>query len=220
MATWQSTKYKVCEIFASIEGEGKRTGAMSVFVRLFGCNLHCSYCDSLYSVDGNDYKEMDVTEIVKEVRKYPWSRVTLTGGEPLKQDVKPLLERLAEYGYEVNIETNGAVELPDIRLPGLFYTMDWKCPSSLMRSVMVEKNLHKLMQEDVLKFVVGNEKDLEEMNRVVLDYELPCQIYVSPVFGKITPAEIIEYVKKMELDEVKVQVQLHKICYDPMARGV
>ena len=105
---------KVCEIFRSIEGEGLRTGQAAVFVRLHGCNLRCSYCDSMYAVEGSDYKQISVAEVVDAVEAYRTESgvqcVTLTGGEPLLHaGVDELLQTLCEKDFKINIETNGTV---------------------------------------------------------------------------------------------------------------
>lgn len=216
-------KFPVVEVFDSIEGEGKRTGYMSTFIRFAGCNLRCSYCDTAYALSESDavasYTE---DELVQFVASKPWNRVTLTGGEPMLQPLGPLTERLCAQGYEINVETNGAVLLPEQRLHGLFYTMDWKSPSSGMHATMKAENMHRLTPEDVVKFVVGTPEDLQDMKDAI-SHLLPSArplLYVSPVWGQIEPAALVEYVKAWELNDVCVQVQLHKIIYDPEARGV
>ena len=217
------SEYHVSEIFDSIEGEGKRTGYMSVFVRLTGCNLRCSYCDTKYAqVQGRDDAEvLTDDELLDRIRAFPWKRVTLTGGEPLLHNLKELLWRLCILGYEVNIETNGAVPLLKSRYANVFYTMDWKCPSSGENGKMLKDNLALLTKYDVLKFVVGNETDLNEMKRIISQYRNGSPLfYVSPVFGEIEPAEIVEYVKQNKLKDVCTQIQLHKIIWNPDARGV
>lgn len=218
--------FNVSEIFDSIEGEGKRTGYMSIFVRLTGCNLRCSYCDTKYAqIMGQEDTKMTEEEIIEKIKSYPWKRVTLTGGEPLLHDVDHLLQALALNNYEVNIETNGAVPLLEKRYDKMFYTMDWKCPSSGENGKMLYENLRKLDRKDVLKFVVGNKEDLEEMRKIVenKDYAfwwVRPMIYVSPVFGEIEPREIVEYIKEYGLRHVCMQVQLHKIIWNPEERGV
>ena len=125
-------KYKVNEIFLSIDGEGYRTGLPVVFVRLYGCNLNCSYCDTRYSCEGQEYKEMSLYDILTEVLKYKVPRVTLTGGEPLiHTGVKDLITSLIANDIEVNIETNGAVDLDEFiefkYNSKVVFTMDYKC---------------------------------------------------------------------------------------------
>ena len=155
--------FSVNEIFGSIDGEGVRTGYLTTFIRLNGCNLRCSYCDTGYALKVQE-PNMSLDEIMEKVHEIGFNRITLTGGEPLiHPNVKLLVENLAFGGYEVNIETNGAVALPEFtELPGVFVTMDWKCPSSGENKSMVKSNLAKLTMLDVLKFVVGTQEDLEE----------------------------------------------------------
>lgn len=219
---WLSMKNKfhISEIFDSIEGEGKRTGHMSIFVRLTGCNLRCSYCDTKYAqVMGQEDIVMEEDELIKKIKSYPWKNVTLTGGEPLLHDVSSLVNKLAVFGYDVNIETNGAVPLLRSRPLNVFYTMDWKCPSSGECEKMLKVNLKRLSRYDVLKFVVGNKEDLEEMKRIMAECYAP-MIYVSPVFNEINPIEIVNFIKENKLRRVCMQIQLHKVIWNPDERGV
>lgn len=223
---------KVCEIFKSIEGEGLRTGQAAVFVRLHGCNLRCSYCDSMYAVEGSDFWFMNVGEILAAVETYRAESgvkcVTLTGGEPLiHADVENLLTALSEAGFEVNVETNGTLPCK-WRLPGLFYTMDWKCKSSGMSDRMKMENLATLCKDDVLKFVVGSVEDLQEAEDVVARLSLTTpdnmpHIFISPVWDELTNEEIVNWMvgsKVMTRNNARFQVQLHKIVWDPDMRGV
>ena len=165
---------KINEIFLSIEGEGKRTGLPAVFIRTFGCQLSCPYCDTQYACKGDDYKEMSVDDIVDKVLSYGVDRVTFTGGEPLIQpDADELINRLRVGGIEVNVETNGAVPLMDsaFRSNSYFYTMDWKSISSGMSDKMIPDNLYKLGEQDVLKFVVSTEEDLNQMKDILSQLE-------------------------------------------------
>ena len=219
---------KVSEIFKSIEGEGLRTGLPAVFIRLHGCNLRCSYCDSMYAVEGSDYKQMSVTQILDAIKEYSGiTHVTLTGGEPLiHQNVEDLLSQLSGNGYRVNIETNGTVPCK-WHFPGLFYTMDWKCKSSGMTAKMKMENLETLGSNDVLKFVVGTIEDLEETENVVKSLaekksDMP-HLFISPVFGNLSNEEIVNWLLNSNImvkNNVRFQVQLHKIIWDPERRGV
>lgn len=223
---------KVCEIFKSIEGEGIRMGQAAVFVRLHGCNLRCSYCDSMYAVEGPDFKQMSVGEVLAAVEAYRNESgvkcVTLTGGEPLiHSGVEDLLTALSEAGFEVNIETNGTVPCK-WQLPGLFYTMDWKCKSSGMSARMKMENIISLGKNDVLKFVVGSVEDLLEAEGVVARLSLTSpdnmpHIFISPVWGELTNEEIVNWMvgsKVMTQNNARFQVQLHKIVWAPDMRGV
>lgn len=217
--------YKVNEIFSSIDGEGVRTGLPTVFIRLYGCNLKCSYCDTRYSCENNEYKEMTLMDILEKVLSYNIPRVTLTGGEPLiHEGVKDLINSLVVNGIEVNIETNGAVDLSDFwefrYSSKVIITMDYKCASSGMEDKMKLWNLKLLQPKDVIKFVVSNYNELEKMEYILEESECKAQPYVSPVFGAIEPKELVEYVLDNKLNNVKVQVQLHKIIWNPNMRGV
>lgn len=214
--------FSVNEIFESIEGEGVRTGYLTVFIRLNGCNLNCGYCDTKYAQKPQK-PNMSLAEIVEKVKSYNIPRVTITGGEPLlHENIKYLVENLAFGGYQVNIETNGSVLLEDFtKLPNVFVTMDWKCPSSGMNSEMLACNLRSLGVEDVLKFVVGTQKDLEEFLKIYNEtFECGCSYYISPVFEVMEPKTIVEFMKENTIAFAAVQVQLHKIIWDPNERGV
>lgn len=213
--------FPVVELFDSIEGEGKRTGYMAVFVRFAGCNLRCSYCDTGYALERSDARNhLTEGELLERIRSYPWKKVTLTGGEPLLQPLDGLCRALSREGYEVNIETNGAVPLLEERPKGLFYTMDVKSLSSGMRGRMRMENLTRLTGDDVVKFVVGSREDLLDMEQVLQEYTIRSQVYVSPVYGAIEPKELVEFVRDHKLAQVCIQVQLHKIIWDPEMRGV
>lgn len=221
---------KISEIFLSIDGEGIRTGYPVIFIRAHGCQLRCNYCDSLYAVDGDDFVEMSIEEIFEEISKYSTRKVTFTGGEPLIQkDALELIKRLVRGGYEVNIETNGAVDLSNLRDPSWCYgfmkdniiiTMDWKSISSRMSQHMLPSNLVHLTNKDVLKFVVGSQEDLEQMKDIVVNNNLECNVFVSPIFGQIEPEDIVKFVLDNKLNDVRVQLQLHKYVYSVDARGV
>ncbi len=229
-------------------------GQAAVFVRLHGCNLRCSYCDSMYAVEGSDFKQMSVEEVFATVDAYRGESgvkcVTLTGGEPLiHEGVGELLTKFSDAGFEVNVETNGTVPCK-WRLPGLFYTMDWKCKSSGMSARMKMENIATLGNNDVLKFVVGSFEDLQETEDVVAQLsqivdrshlsqmqearilsvasssstitKMP-RIFISPVWGKLTNEQIVDWMvgcKVMTQNNARFQVQLHKIVWDPDMRGV
>lgn len=227
---------QINEIFSSIEGEGIRTGYLVTFIRSFRCNLLCRYCDTLYAVQPekigekteNSYIDMTVDEIIEKCKKLGNKRITFTGGEPLIQpEALELISKLTVEGFEVNIETNGAVDLAKfvkfndefpIDYKKLIITMDWKSPYSGMRDKMITENLYKLSEVDVLKFVVANKEDLDDMKEVIKDVD--CNIFVSPVFGQIEPKEIVEYLKENNLQNVRMQLQLHKYIWPVDMRGV
>ena len=212
----------VNEIFSSIEGEGIRSGYPVTFVRLFGCNLDCPYCDTVYACKGTEFFKMSVMEIVSEVAEHGNPRVTLTGGEPLiHRDIFQLVHELTKSGFEVNIETNGSEyigEYTDIK--NTIITMDYKTPSSGMTDKMDMSNFSILREQDVLKFVVGSEEDLDDMKRILERYKPHCNIFVSPIFGKIQPVQLVKYIQKNNLQNCRAQLQLHKFIWAPDQRGV
>lgn len=216
--------FNVIEIFGSIDGEGKRTGELTTFIRLAGCNLNCSYCDTKYAQNFEDGNKMTIFEILEKVKKIGNRNITLTGGEPLKRFyIYDLIEQLSMNEFCVNIETNGSIPLYEApRLKNVFYTMDYKCPSSNMECSMDLQNLKFLDEDDVLKFVVGSEEDLDKCCRILGQNNIVAQVYISPVFGKIELKEIVNYMKlrKDIFNKAKVQAQLHKIIWNPDERGV
>lgn len=214
---------QVNEIFLSIEGEGIRTGYPVVFIRLFGCNLHCSYCDTRYACEGDDYRDLDVFEIYEEVKKFKVNKITITGGEPLihKDDFYNLIDYLCLKGYEINIETNGSISIERLMLfKNLIITMDYKSISSGMNHKMFFNNLYLLRSYDVLKFVVGSLEDLDDMKSIIRQYNIKGNIFVSPVFGKIEPKDLVKYIIDNSLNECRIQLQLHKFIWEPSKRGV
>ena len=216
---------KVSEIFASIEGEGIRVGLPCVFIRFYGCNLHCSYCDSKYACTGCEYSEMSIKDIVEKVKLFHIPRATITGGEPLIQkDVWKLIQKLSDAGISVNIETNGSIDISPKEFNDIddyIITMDWKSISSGQYDQMMESNLLKLTNKDVLKFVVGDEEDLSQMKHLIETHkDLSCHIFVSPIFNKIDPKKIVEYILNNNLSQVHVQLQIHKFIWNPNMRGV
>lgn len=222
---------KVVEIFRSIDGEGKRVGLPTTFIRLYGCNLKCSYCDTRYGCEGDNYRVMSIQEIMDEVRYWEVKNITITGGEPLiHPGVQSLVEVLLAEGYWVNIETNGSVDVDKFRyevnvgkdsgISKLFFTVDYKCPCSGMEDKMNLAMYHKLRETDVIKFVVGSEEDLDRAMTVLEQVQTKAEVYFSPMFGSIEPAQIVDYILRHKLYNCKVQVQLHKIIWSPEKRGV
>lgn len=218
--------YKVAEIFSSINGEGTRAGELAVFVRFRGCNLNCSYCDTSWvNQPDTPFTPMDKEEILGAVMETGIRNVTLTGGEPLLvPGVEEVIEILGRNGLSVEIETNGSIDLLpfDVINHRPLFTMDYKLPGSGMEDKMNLRNFELLKKNDTVKFVAGSEKDLERAAEIIRTYSLTerCHVYFSPVFGRIAPADIVEFMKKNKLNGVRLQLQLHKFIWDPMARGV
>lgn len=225
---------KVVEIFDSIDGEGIRAGQTAAFIRLAGCNLRCSYCDTLYALFGEDerceYTEMTVDEVLEKVNTR-FGRVTLTGGEPLLCDESvDLVNRLTALGVEVNIETNGAVDIAEFskklnNTDNMFYTIDYKLPSSGMTDKMLWSNFLSLRPCDVVKFVVGSDEDVSVMKpvmeKLLEHYDTMPHIYAGVVFGAYEPEKLVENIMREPIfKDIVFQLQIHKIIWSPNERGV
>ncbi len=222
------SKYKTAEIFTSINGEGMRAGELAVFIRLCGCNLKCSYCDTMWAnSESTPHKDMTASEIKNAVLKTGIKNVTLTGGEPLIAPyIKELLICLTEdESLNVEIETNGSVSIGEFAFikNRPVFTIDYKLPSSGMEDNMcLEHNLAFIEKKDCMKFVSGCKEDLERAAEIVEKYNLTerCHVILSPVFGKIDPAFIVEFMKLKNMGKVRLQLQLHKFIWNPEKRGV
>lgn len=213
-------KFNVVEKFVSIEGEGIRSGYPAVFVRFAGCNLRCSWCDTKYANENPEYEEIDIDNLMNFITSTGIKRVTLTGGEPLIQPyIYLLIDRLISEGFEVNIETNGSVSIKHVPRDAII-TMDYKCPSSGMEDRMIVDNINFLGQKDVLKFVIGTYEDLKRAEIIIKTFKPRCNIFLSPVFGMIKPAEIVKFLIENKLFDTIVQIQLHKIIWPENTRGV
>ena len=217
---------KVGEMFASINGEGPCAGELAFFVRFQGCNLRCSYCDTMWAnAPDCPYTEQSPEDIVAKILQSGIRNVTLTGGEPLLQPEMPaLLMLLADHPeLRVEVETNGAVDLaPFCKTSRPVFTMDYKLPSSGWERAMRVENFALLQQEDTVKFVCGSAEDLERAAQVIAEQELTnrCHVYLSPVFGAIEPVEMVEYMIAHRLNGVRLQLQMHKFIWAPDRRGV
>lgn len=218
-------KLIVNEIFGSIDGEGLRTGELATFIRLAGCNLRCSYCDTDYSLTIKDGEEMSIEEIIQKVKEIGYKNITLTGGEPLiHKNVKQLINALIEQEYKVNIETNGAVDISPYIDKDLLITMDYKTNSSGMIKFMINNNLKLLRENDVLK-IVCKKSDFKDIKELLKNNNIKCYLYLSPIFNEIEYYELVDFLKelhkeKYDTSKTRVQVQLHKIIWEPSKRGV
>lgn len=221
---------KIVEIFSSIDGEGTRTGQLVTFIRTFGCNCRCIYCDSAYTLTGDMYTEMSIPDILDKCAELKNKCITLTGGEPLiHKDVYTLIEALLNEGYHVNVETNGTVDISRFfissREGSLFFTVDYKTPYSGEEDKMFMDNFYcNVGACDVVKFVCATMEDLNKMKEIVENMRkslttMP-HIFVSPVFGKIEPVQLVDFIKEHNMQDVRVQIQLHKIIWDPNMMGV
>ncbi len=238
--------YKVAEIFSSVNGEGPRSGQLAVFIRMSGCNLKCEYCDTKWAGgEGSDFRWMSTEEILGAVRQYGIFNVTLTGGEPLIQKgIEELIAALAEEPrIRLEIETNGSIALAplidkigkirgiqeerkalyrDAARAGISFNMDYKLPGSGMEHRMHPANLDVLTANDTAKFVVKDRTDLAVSLEKISDHALTerCRVFLSPVYGEIEPEEIVNFMKEHHMNDVTLQLQIHKIIWDSGRSGV
>ena len=209
----------VSEIFHSIQGETLYAGRPCAFVRLAGCNLDCSYCDTRYARESGT--KMSIDEIVQRVAERPFRLAMVTGGEPLVQDETPeLVKRFISSGYTVLVETNGSLDIgviPDeaIRI------VDMKCPDSGMAEKMLLTNLDEVRECDEVKFVLSSRRDYLWAKELTLKYSLAQRTTVlfSPTHGVLQPRELADWILEDDLDYV-LQLQLHKIIWPERQRGV
>jgi 7-carboxy-7-deazaguanine synthase len=210
---------KVCEIFASIQGESTYAGLPCVFVRMTGCNLRCVYCDTTYAYE--EGIEMSEDEIIERVKSYGIKLVEITGGKPLLQkDVLPLMERLIDNGFTVLLETNGGENIQDVD-KRVVIIMDIKTPKSGMFERMDLMNLKYIKPDDEIKFVVIDRKDYEWVRDFIRDYGLVdrCKLLLSPAFGLLSPESLSKWIIDDRLS-VRLNLQLHKYIYGHDKRGV
>ena len=229
------SKYRIAEIFTSINGEGKRAGQLAVFVRFVGCNLRCLYCDTKWalvdSTKSKEFKTLDEEEILDYIEKSGIYNVTLTGGEPLLQkNLSKLIVRLLENKkINIEIETNGSLPIEKIKreIPyekereRICFTVDYKLPASKEEDKMYLQNFHDVNENDLVKFVCSDKKDLEKTALVIENYKLAGRVptYISMAFGEISGDEIVEFMKEKKLNNVNFQLQIHKYIWDPNEKG-
>jgi len=211
---------KISEIFYSIQGESTFAGKPCACIRLAGCDLRCSYCDTEYAFSGG--RDLSISEILKSIDNFPARLALVTGGEPMLQPaVHDLFRELLGTGYTVLVETGGHVSLEEVD-PLVHKIMDFKCPSSGMESRNNYSNIHYLTSRDELKFVVGDRRDFQwacdliQQNRESLKVG---NILFSPVHVKVSFQSLAEWILSCGLD-VRLQLQLHKIIWPDIKRGV
>lgn len=210
---------RITEIFHSIQGESSYAGKPCVFVRLTGCPLRCTWCDTAYAFYGGT--DMALDDVLAKVRAYDCRLVEVTGGEPLHQPgAAALIERLCEEGCDVLIETSGAIDITPVDRRA-HVILDVKCPGSGMMDRMDWNNLSRLTAKDEAKFVIKDRADYDWARSILRQYELPqrCPVLFSPVFGELDPRLLAEWVLADKVP-VRYQLQLHKYIWAPDMRGV
>jgi 7-carboxy-7-deazaguanine synthase len=206
------TRLRITEIFHSLQGEGRSVGTPTVFVRLTGCPLRCRYCDTAYAFSGGEMLSLD--DILQQVADYSVSHVCVTGGEPLAQKgVSELLNALCEAGYEVSLETSGALDISSVD-SRISRVMDIKTPGSGEMERNLLSNLECLTPHDQVKFVITDEEDYAWSRAMLSEHKLNerCEVLFSPVHDKLDASELADWVIRDRLP-VRFQLQLHKLLW-------
>jgi 7-carboxy-7-deazaguanine synthase len=210
-------KLRITEIFCSLQGESRSAGWPTVFVRLTGCPLRCTWCDTAYAFSGGAWRELDA--ILAEVAACGVRHVTVTGGEPLAQaDCRELLARLCAAGYAVSLETSGALDIAGLD-PRVTVVMDLKAPGSGEVQRNRYANLDLLRPTDQVKFVLADRADYDWARAQLAQHDLAarCEVLMQPVFDALAPAELAQWILDDRLP-VRFQLQLHKLLWGE-ARG-
>lgn len=215
----RETMVRVTEIFFSIQGESTYAGQPCVFIRLTGCPLRCTWCDTEYSFYGGTL--WSVEALLAQVAQFGCRLVEVTGGEPLAQpESLPLMARLCDEGYTVLLETSGAIDIEPVDRR-VHIILDVKCPGSGMTDRMHWPNLDRLTAKDEAKFVLASREDYDWAREMVARYRLAgrCTVLFSPVFGSLDHRRLAEWILADRLP-VRFQLQLHKYIWAPDMRGV
>jgi 7-carboxy-7-deazaguanine synthase len=210
----------LCEIFHSLQGESTFTGLPCTFVRLSGCNLDCSWCDTRYAKDESTC--LSIEKIIDQIKEFGCNLVEITGGEPLLQPgTSSLISQLLDLKFQVLLETNGSLSIGNID-PRCIRILDIKCPSSNEANSFLFKNIEYLTKKDEIKFVIGSRQDYEFARTIILEKlaQRPAGgIHLSPVFGQITPENLAAWILEDKLP-ARLSLQQHKIIWNPDQRGV
>jgi len=216
MTQLANVSLRISEIFFSLQGETSRVGLPTVFVRLTGCPLRCTYCDTTYAFTGG--QTMTLATILQEVASHAPRYVTVTGGEPLAQkNCLPLLTALCDAGYEVSLETSGALDIGAVDAR-VMRVLDIKTPASGEAAKNRWENLSLLTPHDEIKFVLCDEQDYLWAKQILQQHHLAdrCAVLFSPAHGALNATRLAEWILRDRLP-VRMQVQLHKILWDNAA---
>ncbi len=208
----QAAQLRISEIFYSLQGEANTVGLPTVFIRLTGCPLRCVYCDTAYAFQGGEKYAID--HILAEVGEFNTPYVTVTGGEPLAQPAcLELMQKLADEGYQVSLETSGALDVSKVD-KRVVKVMDLKTPASAEQDKNRYDNIAFLNQQDQVKFVIADEADYQWSKAMLEKYQLAelCQVLFSPVMDEMPAVELAEKILADQLP-VRFQIQLHKFLW-------
>ena len=211
-AATTAERLRITEIFLSLQGEARDAGWPTVFVRLTGCPLRCTYCDTAYAFHGGEWRSFD--EILAEVARHGVRHVCVTGGEPLAQKrCVELLQRLCDAGYDVSLETSGALDIGGVD-PRVSRVLDIKTPGSGESARNRWDNLPLLTARDQVKFVICSRADFEWARGVLVEHRLHerCDVLFSPSFGQVDGRELADWIVAERLP-VRFQLQLHKLLW-------
>ena len=212
-AATAADRLRITEIFLSLQGEARDAGWPTVFVRLTGCPLRCTYCDTAYAFHGGEWRSFD--EILAEVAGHGVRHVCVTGGEPLAQKrCVELLQRLCDAGYDVSLETSGALDIGGVD-PRVSRVLDIKTPGSGESARNRWDNLPLLTARDQVKFVICSREDFDWARGVLAEHRLHarCDVLFSPSFGQVDGRELADWIVAERLP-VRFQLQLHKLLWD------
>ena len=205
-------RLRITEIFYSLQGETRTVGLPTVFVRLTGCPLRCGYCDTTYAFHGGQWQQLN--QILAKVAGYSTHYVTVTGGEPLAQpNCLSLLSRLCDEGYEVSLETSGAMDISVVD-PRVIKVMDVKTPGSGEVEKNRAENIQFLLPHDQIKFVLCDRIDYEWAKTKLGNENLDkcCEVLFSPSYDQLAPHQLAEWILEDQLS-VRLQIQLHKFLW-------
>lgn len=217
VAETATVKLRITEIFASVQGESTRVGLPTVFVRLTGCPLRCSWCDTAYAFTGGESRTLDA--VLQDIASHGLKHVCVTGGEPLSQKASlALMSALCDAGYSVSLETSGALDISavDARVARI---VDLKAPGSGELERNLPANIPLLRAQDEVKMVLADEADYDWAKAQILEHDLAarCTVLLSPVADDLDPAQLAEWIVRDRLP-VRFQLQLHKVLWND-ARG-
>lgn len=211
------SRLRITEIFYSLQGESSTIGKPTLFVRLTGCPLRCVWCDTEYAFTGGDYWQME--DLLKKIESYQPQHICITGGEPLaqKQPCEELMQQLCDKGYQVSIETSGAIDIAGVD-SRVTKVMDLKAPDSGEMTKNLYSNIEYLDESDEVKFVIMSRKDYDWAKMQIDQYALASKtnVIMSPCFGEINERELAEWIIDDNLP-VRFQIQMHKILWDDAA---